>query len=228
MFDRVLCVNLDRRADRWSAFRARLPSDWPFAPVERWQAVDGQAEHPPRWYGHDANQRERLRGAWGCLQSHLAIWRECAGTCPGGVLIFEDDAVLCRDFATRARAFCEALPADWDQAYFGGQHLYHDRLAPLEVSAEVIRGRCVNRTHAYAIRPRMMRALVERLGGEFDAHHFRDFHVDHQIDQLHATGTWNIYCPREWLAGQAAGGSDVMQGSRIFKTLWWKEFPVLE
>jgi hypothetical protein len=34
-------------------------------------------------------------------------------------------------------------------------------------------------------------------------------HTDHRLGELHKTGLKGLYCPREWLAGQAEGHSDI-------------------
>ena len=47
-FDRVVCVNLDRRPERWARFQKNLGRvAWPFKEVERFRAVDGAMVPPP-------------------------------------------------------------------------------------------------------------------------------------------------------------------------------------
>lgn len=222
MFDRAWCVNLDRRADRWEQFQRRLPADWPFCPIERFSAVDGQVDLPPRWYG-TGGSRKRLRGAWGCFQSHLRIWRQAFDDGLDNVLVFEDDAIFCEDFAARALAFLAAVPCDWCQVYLGGQHLKTDRHPPRAVNDQVLRCYNVNRTHAYTIRRPMLEYVVGRFSAPWRAHTERKWHIDHQLCQLHSTGRWCVYAPTRFLVGQAMGPSDVAVA--MLSHMWWNQFP---
>ena len=115
---RALCINLDRRPERWEAFKRNCP----IRGVHRFPAIDGRAVRPPAWWRQGG-------GAWGCMLSHIRILEQaladgldrCGGR--GGVLlVLEDDALFPPDFAERAARFIRALPADWEQAYLGGQH----------------------------------------------------------------------------------------------------------
>lgn len=234
MFDRVYCINLDRRPDRWRRFQAGLPQPWPFAPVERVAAVDGHAVRPPGWYGAPPpnlnhpprdNWRAMTVGGWGCMRSHLRVWEDCLTAGVDSVLLFEDDAAFVPDFVDRVGSFLDAVPDDWDQIYLGGQHLECEKgRLPVAVNSQVIRGHNVNRTHAYAIRGEAMRAIYHQLSGQWQGHRVQDYHLDHIFGALH--GEWRAYCPRRWMVGQAMGPSDVW--GRQVSTLFWNEFGIQE
>jgi len=227
MFDRCVVINLDRRPERLQAFRKRLPIDWPFAPVERVPAFDGVNAEPPPWYGGE--HRRRLAGAWACFSSHLAIWRQALADGIESVLIFEDDCVFASDFSARARRFVEHVPDDWHQVYFGGQHLHTETIPPVRVNEHVIRGRNVNRTHAYAIRRPMLEACVETLGQPWPQQTpVNYYNFDYQLGAMHRDAARNVYCPPQWLCGQTAGYSDVSPEVHFLSTLWWKEFPIVD
>lgn len=198
-FGRCYVVSLDRRDDRYQAFLNRLPADWPFGPVERFAAIDGQKCPPPAWWRGG-------KGAWGCYRSHLALIERCLNEGTQSVLLLEDDATFCSDFRNRVGAFLAAVPGDWGMIYFGGQHLRQAKSLPQKVNDLVYRPFNVNRTHAFALRGPTMREVYQYLhGSEWRRAH----HIDHQLGVLHETGRLPIYCPAEWLVGQAAGKSDV-------------------
>lgn len=235
MFDRAVCINLDKRPDRWRRFLGQVPRDWPFGPIERVAAVDGERVTPPEWYRpapqnvgdgvtvveRSANPQEALRGAWGCLRSHVRIWEDTLGMLKpwvDSVLVLEDDAVFCDGFSEKATAFLAEVPDDWDQIYFGGQHLE----IPEGISPLVVRGCSVNRTHAYAIRGRMMLAAYHEMCGAPTSCRQQQAHIDHRFGLMHRTGSWRIYAPRRWLVGQAAGQSDVVSpGRNATREEWW-------
>lgn len=216
MFERVVCINLPRRRDRWLRFERELPADWPFAQPIRVNGIDGACVPVPgpAW----------PPGAWGCMRSHLRIWEDALVARLKTLLVFEDDALFCEDFADRAKLFLEHVPDDWDQLYFGGEHMFHRSAAPSGVNDYVLRCTDVNRTHAYAMRRRMMEAAYSMLcrfpgdGAEVVTRY--DFHVDNKLGALHQSGKFNVYAPRDWLVGQAAGPSDVHNG-RQAPAKWW-------
>ena len=232
MFDRVVCINLDRRPDRWCRFQGGQPGNWPFKPIERIAAIDGRKCGPPAWYGQPPELNHPPRddwrvmtvGAWGCLRSHVRVWEDVMSAGLDSVLIFEDDAVFGPDFATDVEAFLAEVPDDWGQIYLGGQHLAFDKYPPIGLSPRVIRGTNVNRTHAYAIRGETMRAAYDLMCGQWHAERIQEFHIDHRLGMLHAEH--KAYCPRRWLVGQCVGASDVW--GQLMSTCWWNEFGIVE
>jgi len=121
-------------------------------------------------------------------------------------LILEDDAVPCDDFTSRIRLFLEAMPKDWGMIYLGGQHLMAGSHPPQRVNAEVFRPYNVNRTHAFALSREGMKAVYKHLCRQ-------DWniaqHIDHHLGRLHMSASLPVYCPKEWLIGQASGTSRI-------------------
>ena len=197
MFDRVYVLNLDRRPERWAAFQERLPVDWPFLTPERWVAEDGLAGIPPAYW-------TRKPGAWGCFRTHVALLRYAVRAKLRSVLILEDDAVFVEGFGEKVQAFLKYVPDDWDHLYFGGQHYATHRARPKLIAPGVLRAYNVNRTHAHALRGRYIPHVLKFFGkARFN------LHVDYQFGELHMLGNHNVYSPRQWVVGQAAGVSDV-------------------
>src|SRR2546425_364278 len=88
-FPYQICINLDKRSDRWSRMRARF-SDNGLELVVRFPAIDGTRMNiPASW--------QSFPGAYGCLQSHLAVVEQAREQAQPSVLIFEDDVVLAPD-----------------------------------------------------------------------------------------------------------------------------------
>ncbi len=213
LFDRVCCINLPHRADRWTRFQAGLPSDWPFAPVERVSAIDGKQVPAPRWWRPTA-------GAWGCYRSHVRVIEDALNEGLDSILILEDDALFEPDFAVKVRAFLNRVPDDWGMLYLGGQHLKTKKVVPRAINEEVCIPYNVNRTHAYALRGATMKAVYRHL----TSNHWDDgHHIDHHLGRFHERHDrrFPIYCPRHWLVGQAAGESNITR--RNFPERTWDE-----
>src|SRR5216117_1383180 len=83
VFPLKVCINLDRRADRWKQMQLKFRRH-AIHGVRRFSAADGNSlTVPPNW--------SDTPGAYGCLLSHLQVVREARELGMPCVLIFEDD-----------------------------------------------------------------------------------------------------------------------------------------
>lgn len=112
-FPHRVCINLDRRPERWERMQTRFAAARVGA-VERFPAVDGNAGMPASW--------PYSSGAYGCLQSHLAVVREARAQKRESLLIMEDDVIFADGFHEQFQERVRTLPADWDMLYFGCLH----------------------------------------------------------------------------------------------------------
>lgn len=204
--DAAFVISLARRPDRLEAFMGRLPADWPLPTPCLFPAVDGLAEERPRWW-------KTTPGAWGCYRSHVGVLEACVKADIDRVLVLEDDATFGPDTASRLSRL--DVPEDCQQLYMGGQHLAVPEPGP----PGLVVGRNVNRTHAYAVLGRdAIRILLEHLSPDpalWTARH----HVDHHYGLLHRDRRIRVYAAQPWIAGQAAGTSDVGRGAQ--RERWW-------
>ena len=212
-FERVVVVNLDHRPDRLERLHRHLTSIvWPFRFPERVRATDGRKVKPPNWWKAGG-------GAWGCHQSHLRIIENALMDDVESILVLEDDVFFEPDFHETARTFVEYIPDDWEQVYFGGQHLYQRKQAPAKVNEFVIRPFNVNRTHAYALHRRGMSKVYKWLT-DYAAHlQHPNHHVDHRLGALHSTGDLKVFAPTRWLAGQFESHSNIK--GKVMPTRLW-------
>jgi len=193
MFDRVTCISMKKTPKRWERFESDWPEDWPFAPVERVEAIEGKKVGAPDWWKQGAP-------AWGCYRSHLRIIEECLNDGTESVLLLEDDAICCDNFAERVQPFIENLPDDWEMLYLGGQHLHSRRHPPLRVNDHVVRPYNVNRTHAWALRGNGLRKVYRHLLWIQDWK--KGHHVDHHLGRITQRRKMPCYAPTEFLIGQ--------------------------
>ncbi|HEY1687025.1 MAG TPA: hypothetical protein VGG19_19855 [Tepidisphaeraceae bacterium] len=188
-FDRVVVVNLDRRPERMERFW-QLLGDWPFRRPERFAAIDGAVAGVPAGW-------ERGAGAWGCMLSHRQVIRTAIDDGLSSVLLLEDDAFPVDNFARQSAEFLQNLPDDWDCIMWGGEHI----LPPHSVAPGIVQCVSTNRTHAFAIRGRMMKTLLEFWEAT------RNDHCDLILASL--MRHFKAYAPEPFLIGQDAGYSDI-------------------
>ena len=173
-FPDKVCINLDRRPERWEQAESRFALHQ-INSVRRFPALDGlNLKVPPGWDGSP--------GAYGCLQSHLAVVREARRSGLSSILIFEDDVVLDPDFNKRFARYIRQLPSDWDMLLFGGLHVY---VRPRRISENISKITNSYSTFAYALKQTIYDAFIELNSQSLEP-----------VDKVNALlqQTFNCYC----------------------------------
>jgi glycosyl transferase family 25 len=143
-----VCINLDRRSERWKRMERRF-SDLNLWPVERFAAVDGAMVRIPEGWPESP-------GAYGCLQSHLAVVLQARALNHESVLIMEDDILFDERFHEKFRERICGLPENWDMLFFGCLH--SDPPTPVAAGISKLRGSFS--TFMYAVRRRAYDAFI--------------------------------------------------------------------
>lgn len=147
-FPHRVCINLDRRPERWERMQARFAAAG-LGAVERFPAVDGRGGAVPTSWPFSS-------GAYGCLQSHLAVVREARAQEQESILIMEDDVVFAEGFHDQFQERVRSLPADWDMLFFGCLHYE----PPEPVAPGLGRLRISFSTFMYAVRRTVYDAFI--------------------------------------------------------------------
>lgn len=198
-FPYQVCINLDKRQDRWERITARFAKN-EISQVVRFPAVDGKnLEIPSLWRDSP--------GAYGCLRSHLTVVEQARNEARLSVLIFEDDAVFAPEFSAKFATYVKQLPGDWDMVFFGGLHGQ-----PLtKVADNVIRINHSLSTYAYALKNTIYEGFIE-----LNRQALTVLDENTRTLQKH----FNCYCFMPHLAWVEDDYSDI----RDEKTyLWWLE-----
>ena len=117
--DMSVCINLDRRPDRWARFSGRM-KELGFD-VHRFPAVDGLALPPHVVPQFPALHVPMGAGAYASLLSHLGAIRMAKTMGLKGIWIWEDDAIVKEWMPRSVNSFLPWVPADWDMVYWGGK-----------------------------------------------------------------------------------------------------------
>jgi glycosyl transferase family 25 len=148
-FPHKVCINLDRRPDRWQRMQLKF-AEHGIQSVRRFSALDGDVLDIPAHWIHTP-------GAYGCLLSHLEVIREARQLGVSSVLIFEDDVVFDPNLQEKFGTFIEEVPSDWDMLFLGALH----KDKPIRIAEHVARISKANSTYAYALRSTVFDDFIE-------------------------------------------------------------------
>lgn len=185
MYDKIYCINLERRPDRWEL--AKIEFEKHGLAVERFAAVDAN---------EFKKEYTTKPGACACAFSHLLIIQKAKLLGLNSVLIFEDDAELHPGFVPLFEDCIKDLPEDWDMLYLGGSH----QEKPQPVTNKIYRVSKTLTTHAYIIRKSMFDKIIELLTN-----------LEQPIDGIYGDlqKVFNCYVTNPPLAWQRENFSDI-------------------
>lgn len=114
--DKVFVINLESQSERLTQFDAHMSSN--LIKYERFNAINGSK------VVHDERLSEYCNtfctdGMKGCALSHRIIWEYMVEHDLKNILIFEDDAMIDKNFDRDLQHIWNHLPRDYDIVYFG-------------------------------------------------------------------------------------------------------------
>lgn len=126
---KTIVVNLDRRPDRWEAFKQQQNAHW--MNYERYSAVDGEKLLPNEQLQRifDNNDYNMRKGMVGCAMSHIDLCIQLLKSEYDAYCILEDDLEFVPEFQTKFKYVYSQLPKDWDMVYLG-HHLWKKHRTP--------------------------------------------------------------------------------------------------
>lgn len=186
-FDKIFCINLDRRPDKWALSEAEFKKIG--ISVERFAAIDGASLTLPSTAKITAAEA-------GCSLSHLTLLKRMVESGWSRILILEDDVEFMDGANQFFNQWMQQVPTDWDMLYLGGNNVSQ----PTRISRNVSKIIRTYTTSSYGITNAMAQqviANVESLSSQVDVA-YTNFHRSHKC---------YIFWPT--LAWQKAGFSDI-------------------
>ncbi len=190
--DKIFCISLERRPDRWSAFIAAHQDEPEFlSQVEKTSAVDGTLLNIPKKY-------RRYSGAYGCLHSHWRLAEEVLSSQMQRVLVLEDDCRLQASMIDLKTYLSDTIAAKINYIHLGrtdslsraymknDSHITFDQI-----------GFALN-THAYIMTPIIAEQICNTLRDTpFPVN--ETLHTDRLLMELASKDKWSISCPKKAL-----------------------------
>lgn len=154
-FDKIYCINLGRRSDKWKAVQERFKRENVI--VERFDAVDSATisdedflkANPNNILGEHASRLglPENKSAIGCLRSHLSVLKDAREKKYKRVLIFEDDVYISKYLKKNINNITK-LRDKWKLLYLGASQYDWNRLTQVE---EFYEAKNTYGTFAYAV-----------------------------------------------------------------------------
>lgn len=190
--DKIYCINLKRRPDRWEESLKQFERH--SLEVQQWFAVDGAQIDEVDLVGLKP-------GVYGCMWSHCGVIMDAACMNQHAIMIFEDDVELHPGFLPLLKDCIKDLPVDWDVLYLGGSHWEK----PVPVTGKIYKVSKTLTTHAYIIRNTMFDRVLKLIKKQ-----------EQPIDGIYADlqKEFNCYVTNPPLAWQREDHSDI-EGRRM-------------
>jgi GR25 family glycosyltransferase involved in LPS biosynthesis len=149
-FDKIYCINLDKRQDRYHLFKSEM-AKYGIENVERYSAIDGELL---------ANPTKLLNGELGILQTHINLIEKCLNDGVEKILIMEDDVYFTTTI-NELDSYMSLVPSNWDFIYFGGNHKYGQ--PPKKLNDKILKLNFTVALHCVAIHKRVFETILEIL-----------------------------------------------------------------
>lgn len=155
-FDKVFCINLDRRKDRMDSFQSQVDK-YDLGSFERISAVDG------RTLDIKSLGSKLLPGELGLVLTNIKIISESVKNSYQQILILEDDCSF-TDEIKNIEFYFDKLPDDWEMLYMGGNHNTHMGVEPpLVINDKVCKLHNTYSTHLVALKNSIFSDILDRL-----------------------------------------------------------------
>jgi len=128
-FDKVFCINLKRRPDRFEQFKEEVDK-FDLGNFETFEAIDGNTIAQNNLGVLKPSEK-------GLIESNIKILKNCIEKKYSSVLIIEDDCLF-TDEINKIDSYFDCLPNDWEMLYMGGNHNTHIKINPPEIINEKV------------------------------------------------------------------------------------------
>jgi GR25 family glycosyltransferase involved in LPS biosynthesis len=168
-FDKVYCINLDRREDRLENFKKEVEK-YDLGEFERFSAYDGKTLDMSKY-------DTRLNpGELGVILSNIDIINDAKEKKYNNILIVEDDCIF-TDEILNIQEYFNVLPNNWEMLYMGGNHNTHMGVPePIKINDKVVKLHSTYSAHFVGIKSNMydtIKVILERYREPLDVSYVR-------------------------------------------------------
>jgi len=186
-FDAAYYINLDYRSDR----RAKFESKTKYLGIEkilRIKAIEGIDVDLLNWPG--------TAGELGIRESHIYTLEHAQRNKFNKFIIFEDDAIIPKNFKMVFSNFLRMVPTNWDMLYLYAENHY---LAPEDIGNNILKLKNTLGLVAIVYNSKSLERIIFKLKNDLRW-------VDSVMADLH--NELNVYAPRKSIVKHSFGYSD--------------------
>lgn len=158
-FEKIYCINLDHRTDRWEKCNKKFKELGISEKVQRFSAFNFQ--HPDPKY-------KKLLGQAGCTLSHFSVLKNSIDNNISNYLVLEDDFEIelsKEELFIKLNNSLKELPENWDLLYLGGNLTNEYGKFPIQkYSNNLFLTHSCHTTHAIAFNRNLMLKLANEIG----------------------------------------------------------------
>lgn len=191
-FDKVFCINLDRRKDRLDNFNKEVEK-YNLGEYERISAIDGNF----------LEKNSMLKpGELGLLLTVEKILKLSIDDRYTKILIIEDDCYFTDEIINIDKYF-EFLPSDWEMLYMGGNHNIHvGYKPPIKINEKVIKLHNTYTSHFVVLKENVFEDIIIQINDR-----------DKPIDVIYSIlqKKYSVYSFYPAIAKQLSDFSDINQ-----------------
>jgi GR25 family glycosyltransferase involved in LPS biosynthesis len=189
-FDKVYCINLDKRTDRIEKFEKQV-KEYDLGEFDRFSAFDGKKLNI---------KSNLLPGENGVIKTVLSILEKSKKENLNSILIIEDDCIFDKKIL-QFENYWNNLPKDWDMIYFGGNHNLHvGAEPPKKINENVIKLSNTYAAHCIGFNSRIFNVIIESI---------KNYNFPLDVTYQHLQKYFNIYGFSPSLCTQNPDFSDI-------------------
>ena len=196
-FDKIYCINLDRRKDRW--IEATNEFNKINCKVGRFSAIDGKK------LKIIDTEKKINNSEIGCFMSHYQILKKIVNSEGDKFLILEDDIVFNNNFNDNFFLYEKQLPDDWDMVYMSG----NNTKPMIKITDNVYKTNGTLALHSYFIKKKTAIDLIKLISES-------DYNTPIDTLFIKYQQIANVYVFRPHLTKQRPGYSDLRGGYRNY------------
>lgn len=155
-FDKIFCINLDERQDRWKECCYLFNKYDIMHKIERFPALK---------FNHQDPRLMKAMGQIGCSMSHYAVTRKAKEQNLKNYLVLEDDFYFeynHDELFGKINNCINQLPNDWDMFYLGGNLDASYNKYPIEKYSEnLFKLNSCHTTHAFAVNNKLYDIILK-------------------------------------------------------------------
>jgi GR25 family glycosyltransferase involved in LPS biosynthesis len=204
-FDKIFCINLDNRPDRWEQCLNQFKKLKIEDKVERFSAIN---------FSHQDESLKKILGRAGCCLSHIEICKIAKENEFKNYLVFEDDFDLLgneESILKHLNEYINQLPIDWDLYYLGGNvNEDYGKEAIEKFSHNLYKVNSCHTTHAFAINEKFYEKFLNSMPNIDNVFDWLNRYeaIDVFLSQ-HLLNNHKCYINNPMMALQSAGFSNI-------------------